>query len=138
MRSFLLCMDTSNVSDRLEEAKGLAAMLRDRSADWLSSRGWLNQAPPVVIEAPRRPAWQSGMPWFAGGLAVAMIAGYFLDAERGSLRRHMAYDRTMAALRDLGDWSGKKARHLRNRAQGTVAEMRRGEQTEGPSVSAQR
>jgi hypothetical protein len=136
-------MDTSNVSARMQDtldgAKGLAGMLRDRSAGWLSSRGWLGQAPPIVIEAPRRPAWQSGMPWFVGGVAVAMIASYFLDAERGSARRHMAYDRTMAGLRDLGDWSGKKARHLRNRAQGTMAEMRRSSQeTEGTSAGAGR
>ena len=136
-------MDTSNISERaqasVEDARGLAAMLRDRSAEWLSSRGWLNQPPPVVIESPRRPAWQSGMPWFAAGIVAAMIAGYFLDSERGSLRRHMAYDRTMAAMRDLGDWSGRKARHLRNKAQGTMAEMRgASEEAEGPSVSTGR
>ena len=131
-------MDTSNLSDRLEDARGLAAMLRERSAGWLANRGWLAQAPSVIVEE-RRPAWQTGMPWFAGGVAVALLASYFLDAERGSLRRHMAYDKTMAVLRDLGDWSGSKARHLRNRAQGTMAEMRRGsEEAGGPTVSAGR
>jgi len=136
-------MDSSNLSDTaragVEDARGLAAMLRDRSAEWLSNRGWLSQAPPVVIDTPRRPAWQSGMPWFAAGVAVAMIASYFLDGERGSARRHMAYDRTMAAARDLGDWSGKKARHLRNRARGTMAEMQRSsEEAEGTRFSAGR
>jgi len=40
------------------------------------------------------------------------------------LRRHMAYDKVMATGRDMQEWSGKKARHLRNKAMGTVAEMK--------------
>ena len=131
-------MDTSSLAGRVDDGRRLAAMVRERSAEWLAGRRWLAQPPPVVVEA-RRPAWQTGMPWFVGGVAVALLAGYFLDAERGSLRRHMAYDKTVAALRDLGDWSGSKARHLRNRAQGTMAEMRRGsEEAAGPTVSAGR
>ena len=72
---------------------------------------------------PRRPAWQLGALWFAGGMAIASLAAFFFDSTRGNARRHMAYDKAMATGRDMGQWSGKKVRHLRNRAMGTVAEM---------------
>ena len=76
------------------------------------------------VPRPRRPAWQVGMIWFAGGMAIASLVGFFLDSRRGGARRHMAYDKAMATGRDMGDWSGKKVRHLRNKAMGTVAEMK--------------
>jgi hypothetical protein len=117
-------MSTSNVSERVADAKGLAAVLRGRSVAWLSSKGWLELPPPAAVKASRRPSWQAGMVCFASGVAVATVAGYLLDAERGGLRRRMAHDRTLAAIRDAVDWCGGKARHLRHRAQGTVAEVR--------------
>lgn len=62
--------------------------------------------------------------WFAAGLAVASFVGYFFDSRQGSARRHMAYDKVTSAGRRMGRWSGGKARHMRNKAAGTVAEMR--------------
>lgn len=68
--------------------------------------------------------WQTGLLWFAGGMALASAAAFFLDSRKGNARRHMAYDKAMATGRDVGQWSGKKVRHLRNKAMGTVAELR--------------
>ena len=68
--------------------------------------------------------WQTAAMWFAGGLAITAALGYFFDRRQGSMRRHMAYDKVTATGRDMQRWSGKKARHLRNKAMGTVAEMK--------------
>ena len=62
--------------------------------------------------------------WFAAGLAVAAAVGYFFDSRQGGARRHMAYDKVMGASRDVRRWSGKKARHLRNKTVGTIAEIK--------------
>jgi hypothetical protein len=75
------------------------------------------------VTRPSRPAWQSALLWLAGGMALTWLAAFFLDGRRGAARRQMAVDRTMAQARDLAQWSGKKARHMRNKAQGTMAEM---------------
>ena len=62
------------------------------------------------------------MVWFAGGMAIASLVAFFFESTRGSARRHMAYDKAMAAGRDMGQWSGRRVRHLRNKAMGPVAE----------------
>ncbi len=80
---------------------------------------------PVVVTTPRRPMWQTAAVWFAGGMAI-------------SLRRHLAYDKAMATGRDMQRWSGKKARHLRNRAMGTVAEMKSASDETEPNRASQR
>jgi hypothetical protein len=105
-------MDTSVLSRKADE-------LRQRSAEMV----------PVVRRG--RPMWQAGILWLAGGMAVAWLTAFFLDSRRGSARRHMAYDKAMATGRDVGRWSGKKIRHLRNKAMGTVAEMKTEEETPG-------
>ena len=102
-------------------------MLRDRSGDLLKRSGELAADRSPVVMRPRRPMWRSGALWFAGGIAIAATLTYFFDRQRGAARRHLAYDRMVAARRDLQQWSGGKARHLRNRAMGTVAEMHRPE-----------
>ena len=119
-------MDTTKITNKAEELrKNVPSMLRDRSADLMQIAGQLRNRPmPVLVTTPRRPMWQTAALWFAGGLAMAAAVGYFFDRQRGSARRHMAYDKVMATSRDMGQWSGKKARHLRNRAMGTVAEMK--------------
>jgi len=61
--------------------------------------------------------------WFAAGMAVAAAVGYFFDSRQGGARRHMAYDKAMAGGRDLQRWSARKARHLRNKTAGTMAEI---------------
>ena len=78
--------------------------------------------------------WPLRLAWFAGGIAMGTALAYFLDPQRGNARRHMAYDRLTAASRDLGQWSGRKARHMRNRGVGAVAEARGGlEEVQGSS-----
>jgi hypothetical protein len=124
-------MDTSRLTKRAaqatEELKSVSSMLRDRSGDLLKRSGELAADRSPVVMRSRRPMWRSGALWFAGGIAIAATLTYFFDRQRGSARRHMAYDRLVAAQRDLQAWSGGKARHLRNRAMGTVAEMQRPE-----------
>jgi len=111
-------------SKRAEELKNVPSMIRDRSSDLLQMANQLRDRPmPVVVTKPRRPLWKTAAMWFAGGMAIAAALVYFFDRRQGSLRRHMAYDKVMATGRDMQEWSGKKARHLRNKAMGTVAEM---------------
>jgi hypothetical protein len=121
-------MDTSRLTKRAAEAtedlKAVTSMLRDKSAELMKrSSSELADRSPVVMRSSRRPAWRSGALWFAGGMAMAAAITYFFDRQRGNARRHMAYDRLMATGRDMTRWSGGKARHLRNRAMGTMAEM---------------
>jgi hypothetical protein len=80
----------------------------------------------MVPAARQRPMWQTGLMWLAGGMAATWLAAFFLDSRRGSARRHMAMDKTLATGRDVGRWTGKKARHLRNKATGAAAEIRGG------------
>jgi hypothetical protein len=105
-------MDTSVLSRKADE-------LRERSAAMM----------PVVRRG--RPMWQTGMLWLAGGMAIAWLAAFFFDSRRGNARRHMAYDKAVATGRDVGRWSGKKMRHLSNKAAGTVAEMKNEEEAPG-------
>ena len=113
------------MSDRaLKTADDLKTMVRERSADLLKRSGELRDRAPIVVERRKHPMWQSAAMWFATGLAIAAAVGFFFDRQRGAARRQMAVDRSVATARDIGEWSGKKARHLRNKAQGTMAEMR--------------
>jgi len=119
-------MDTSQLTKKAaqatEDLKGVSSLLRDKSAELMKRSGELADRSPVVMRS-RRPMWQTGALWFAGGMAMAATLTYFFDRQRGSARRHMAYDRLTAARRELQRWSGGKARHLRNRAMGTMAEI---------------
>jgi len=119
-------MDTSGLTKRAaqatEELKSVSSLLRDKSAELMKRSGELADRSPVVMRS-RRPMWRTGALWFAGGMAMAATLTYFFDRQRGSARRHMAYDRLTAARRELQRWSGGKARHLRNRAMGTMAEI---------------
>ena len=65
---------------------------------------------------PQRPVRQIAALWFAAGITVAAVVGFFFDSKQGDARRHMAYDKVRAKGRDLGRWGGKKGRHLRNQA----------------------
>jgi len=139
-------MDTKGLTDkaraaskRAEELKNVPSRIRDRSSDLLQMANQLRDRPmPVVVTTPRRPMWQTAAVWFAGGMAIAAALGYFFDRQRGSLRRHLAYDKAMATGRDMQRWSGKKARHLRNRAMGTVAEMKSASDETEPNRASQR
>ena len=133
-------MDKSQITNKAEELKkNVPSMLRDRSADLLQRAGQLrDRQMPMVVTKPRRPIWQTAAMWFAGGLAITAALGYFFDRRQGSMRRHMAYDKTLAAGRDVQQWSGKKARHLRNRAMGTVAEMKAARNEMDPNPPSQR
>ena len=84
----------------------------------------MNRRMPQLAK-PQRPVRQIAAVWFAAGVTAAAVVGFFFDSKEGAARRHMAYDKAMATGRDLGQWGGKKSRRLRNRAMGTVAEMRR-------------
>ena len=72
----------------------------------------------------RPPVRQIAALWFAAGLAVASFVSYFFDSQLGSARRHMAYEKVTSTGRRMGEWSGKKSRHLRNKATGMVAEIK--------------
>jgi len=119
-------MDTSGLTKKAaqatEELKSVSSLLRDKSAELMKRSGELADRSPVVMRS-RRPMWRTGALWFAGGMAMAATLTYFFDRQRGSARRHMAYDKLTAARRELQRWSGGKARHLRNRAMGTMAEI---------------
>jgi len=124
-------MDTSRLTKKAaqatEDLKGVSSLLREKSADLLKRSGELAADRSPVVLRSRTQVWRSGALWFAGGLAIAATLSYFFDRQRGAARRQMAYDKVTAAGRDVQRWSGGKARHLRNRAMGTVAEMQRPE-----------
>src|SRR4051812_2503443 len=102
-------MDTSRLTKKAaqatEDLKGIPSMLRGRSAELMKRSGELAGRSPVVMRSARRPMWRSGAVWFAGGIAIAAALTYFFDSQRGSARRHMAYDRLMAGGRDMQRWS---------------------------------
>ncbi|HET9781499.1 MAG TPA: hypothetical protein VFR33_06945 [Candidatus Dormibacteraeota bacterium] len=77
----------------------------------------------------RRPVRQVAALWFAAGLAVASFVSYFFDNQKGSARRHMAYDKVTSTGRRMGAWSGRKSRHLRNKAMGSMAQIRPADDT---------
>ena len=140
-------METKRLSEKAAKAaaktaddlKNVPSMLRDRSTGLLQMAGQLRDRPmPVLVTTRRRPMWQSATLWFAGGMAIAAALGYFFDRQRGSARRHMAYDKAMATGRDVQRWSGKKARHLRNQAMGTMAEINASDTETEPGRSSTR
>ena len=85
----------------------------------------------TVVARPGRPAWKTALIWFGGGLALTWLAAFFFDSRRGAARRQMAVDKTVAQARDVAQWTGKKARHLRNKAEGTMAELQSGREASG-------
>ncbi|HET7338563.1 MAG TPA: hypothetical protein VFK22_03365 [Candidatus Dormibacteraeota bacterium] len=85
------------------------------------------------MEIPRTqqgPVRQIAALWFAAGVAVASFVTYFFDNQQGSARRHMACDKVMSTGRRIGGWSGKKSRHLRNKASGVMAEIKTRDESE--------
>ena len=56
------------------------------------------------------------------GVAAGAALMYFLDPDRGGRRRALLRDKLVGLSNDLGDAAASKARDLRNRAQGLVAE----------------
>lgn len=108
----------------MKTAEDLKSVLRERSAGLLKRSSEMAGRSPVVVQKRTRPMWQTGAMWFAAGMAMAAAMGFFFDRQRGAARRQMAVDRTKATARDMGQWGGKKARHLRNKAMGTVAEIK--------------
>jgi hypothetical protein len=56
------------------------------------------------------------------GIGVGAGLMYLLDPERGRTRRKLLGDKLVAWTNDLTDAAGSKARDLRNRAKGVVAE----------------
>jgi hypothetical protein len=56
------------------------------------------------------------------GVGVGALLMYMLDPDRGRTRRKLLGDKLVGWTNDLTDAAGSKARHLRNRAQGVVAE----------------
>ena len=69
----------------------------------------MNQRMPRLVR-PQPPVRQIAAIWFAAGVAVAAIVGFFFDSKEGAARRHMAYAKAVAN---------------RNRAMGMVSELRR-------------
>jgi hypothetical protein len=52
-------------------------------------------------------------------------AAYLFDPAEGKRRRHVLFDRTARALRELGHLAGKKARYSGGRLRGLAARVRR-------------
>lgn len=79
--------------------------------------------------------------FFLGIVAGAGLM-YLLDPARGARRRGLIRDQLVHGaheVADLGEGVGSRARHLRNRAQGTLAETRarlREEEVEDPVLEA--
>lgn len=64
---------------------------------------------------------------FVAGLIAGAGMMYLLDPDRGARRRNLIRDQVVHGaheLEDLGEEVGSRARHLRNRAYGAVAETR--------------
>lgn len=59
------------------------------------------------------------------GLGLGAGVMYLLDPERGERRRAMLRDQALHYRLQGTDVVGKRSRHLRNRAKGVLAEMRR-------------
>jgi hypothetical protein len=62
--------------------------------------------------------------WLATGLALGAAAMYFFDPVSGTRRRALVRDKTDHYRHQLADAAEAKARDLRNRADGVVAEVR--------------
>ena len=58
---------------------------------------------------PQRPVRQIAALWFAAGITVAAVVGFFFDSKQGDARRHMAYDKVRAKGRDLVGGAARKA-----------------------------
>ena len=56
------------------------------------------------------------------GVGVGAALMYMFDPERGRTRRKLLGDKLVACTNDLTDVAGSKARDLRNRARGVLAE----------------
>ena len=61
---------------------------------------------------------------FLAGTAIGAGLMFLLDPDRGRGRRALARDRILSAGRHAGEDVGAKARRLRNRARGVVADAR--------------
>lgn len=57
-----------------------------------------------------------------GGVGLGAALMYILDPDQGRRRRALARDKIVSASNKTGRAIGKKSRHLRNRAQGVIAE----------------
>ncbi|OLE55778.1 MAG: hypothetical protein AUG51_01520 [Acidobacteria bacterium 13_1_20CM_3_53_8] len=56
------------------------------------------------------------------GLGASLM--YILDPDKGARRRALLRDKLVAFTNDASDAIASKSRHLRNRAQGVIAETR--------------
>ena len=80
---------------------------------------------PSALMARARPApARTGPLWFIAGLVGGLAALFFFDPQRGAARRQTLVDKVMARSSDVIEMSGKKARHLRNKAKGVMAEKK--------------
>jgi hypothetical protein len=93
-----------------KDLKSSAEKIKDMQSDVMKK----------IRPAPRRTAPL----WFVAGFAGGLATLFFFDSQRGAARRQMLADQLVARTNDVIDMSGKKARHLRNQAAGTVAEHR--------------
>jgi hypothetical protein len=82
----------------------------------------IKQMPSAVMDRARPAPSRTGPLWFIGGLVGGLAALFFFDSRRGAARRQMVVDKVMARSNDVIEMSGKKARHLRNRAKGVMAD----------------
>ncbi|MGH6611306.1 MAG: YtxH domain-containing protein [Burkholderiaceae bacterium] len=61
---------------------------------------------------------------FLGGLALGAGLMFYLDPDRGRRRRALARDKAVHLTHKTQDAVGAKARDIRNRAQGVIAESK--------------
>ena len=90
----------------------------DRGAGGYSSPGRVSRS------AREAPGGGGALTALLVGVGIGGLLMYMLDPERGRTRRKLVGDKLVKWTNDLSDAAGSKARDLRNRAQGVVAEAR--------------
>lgn len=76
-----------------------------------------------IVEGSMKP---SLLPSFFAGLALGAAAMFLLDPVQGRTRRAKIGQKGIRAKNETLKYGGKIARDMRNRAQGTIAELNRG------------
>lgn len=92
--------------------------------DLKSSTDKIRDMPSAFIAKVRPQPRRTGPLWFVAGFLGGLAALFFFDSRRGAARRQMVVDKITSRGNEMMELSGRKARHLRDRAMGAVAAER--------------